>query len=88
VARKKRRFLDELGGRLKKGERMPPRTEKFLADLKMFCDQKHGRRAQLARFLGMPRQTVTDLLNGRQKPTGEQVLAIQEWLGGEREKNQ
>jgi transcriptional regulator with XRE-family HTH domain len=58
----------------------PPRTEKFLAEVKEFCDQKLGRRSELARFLGEPRQTITNLLNGRSSPTGEQVLAIHDFL--------
>jgi hypothetical protein len=42
------------------------------------------RRAGLARYLEVPKQTVTDLLNKRQNPTGEQVLAIQEFLRNRR----
>ena len=71
--------LDEMRKILKNGE-LPPRTKKFLEDLKAWCDRKYGRRAALARFLNVPRQTITDLLNGRQNPTGEQILAIQEFL--------
>jgi plasmid maintenance system antidote protein VapI len=42
--------------------------------------RKIGCRIELARFLEVPRQTITDLLNGRQNPTGEQILAMQELL--------
>ena len=55
-----------------------PRTKKLLEELKTWCDAKHGRRAELAHLLGLPRQTVTELLNGRQNPTGEQILTIHE----------
>jgi transcriptional regulator with XRE-family HTH domain len=86
MTREKRRFLDEADRKLEKALQMPPRSEKFLAELKVFCDQKPGRRAELARFLTVPRQTITDLLNGRQNPTGEQILAIQDWLDQQRNK--
>jgi transcriptional regulator with XRE-family HTH domain len=66
---------------------MPPRTRKFLEDLRTFCDGKYGRRSKLARFLGTDRQTITNLLSGRQNPTGEQVLAIQEFLAQEKNKS-
>lgn len=58
-----------------------PRVRAFLDNLKLFLDQGYGRRTDLAIFLGLPRQAVTDMLNGRQNPTAEQVLAIQEYLG-------
>ena len=67
-------------GKLKPWQHVPPRTKQFLAKVKAFCDQEYGRRAKLARFLGIQRQAVTNLLNERQNPTGEQVLAIMEWL--------
>jgi hypothetical protein len=41
--------------------------------------RKIGRRVGLGHFLEAPRQTITDLLNGRQNPTGEEILAIQEF---------
>jgi plasmid maintenance system antidote protein VapI len=59
---------------------MPQRTAKLLLMLKLWADQQRGRRAEIARYLGMPRQVVTDILNGRQNPTSEQALAIQEYL--------
>ncbi|MBV8279660.1 MAG: hypothetical protein JO170_30950 [Verrucomicrobia bacterium] len=59
---------------------MTERTDRFLARVRAWCDKEHGRRARLARFMEVPKQTVTDVLNGRQLPTGEQVLAMQEYL--------
>jgi RecA/RadA recombinase len=63
---------------------MPPKTDAFLAKLKAFCDLEYGRRSQLARELGVSRQTITDMLNWRRNPTSEQLLEIIEWLERER----
>ena len=59
---------------------VPPRTEQLLRELKAWCDQKHGRQSEIARYLGVPRQAINNWFGGRNWPTGEQVLAIQEFL--------
>jgi transcriptional regulator with XRE-family HTH domain len=60
---------------------MPPRTRKLLKELKAWCDQEHGRQAEVARYLKLPRQAISNWFGERSWPTGEQVLAIQEFLG-------
>jgi DNA-binding XRE family transcriptional regulator len=65
-------------------DEMPPRVKQFMAELRAWADQKRGRRVELAKFLGLPRQTITDWLGERQNPTAEQLLAIQEYLRNRR----
>jgi hypothetical protein len=64
------------------------RVDILLEEVRAYCREKHGRRSQLARYLGLTPQKVTDILNARQQPTGEQALAMQEWLALERRKDQ
>jgi len=60
---------------------MPPRTERLLKELKEWCDVRgYGAKAEAARAIGVKRQAVSDWFSARQEPTGEQVLAIQEFL--------
>lgn len=61
--------------------RMPPRTKKLLNELEAWCNARgYGSRTEVARAIGVKRQAVTDWFAERQEPTGEQVLAIQEFL--------
>jgi transcriptional regulator with XRE-family HTH domain len=56
---------------------MPPsEVEKLIRELTAWVDAEYGRRADLARQLGVTRQRVTDWLAGRKTPTLEQGLAI------------
>jgi hypothetical protein len=59
---------------------MPQRTEKLLEELRRWCDAEHGRRVLVARKMGVERQVVTNWLAGRQQLTGEQALALLEFL--------
>jgi hypothetical protein len=59
---------------------VPSKTEKLLKEIQTWCDLEYGRRAQLGRAIGVGRQVVTNWFAGRQRPTGEQVLLIQEFL--------
>jgi hypothetical protein len=61
---------------------MAKETQKLLKELEAWCDEPgtRGRRVELAKFLGTPRQTVTNWLKGRQQPTGEQVLLVLKFL--------
>ena len=59
---------------------MPKRTAKLLRELKRWADQERGRRKQVAEFLKVQPQAVTNLLSGRQQLTGEQALALREFL--------
>jgi transcriptional regulator with XRE-family HTH domain len=56
---------------------MPPsEVEKLIRELTAWVDAEYGRRAELARQLGVSRQRVTDWLAGRKTPTLEQGLSI------------
>jgi predicted XRE-type DNA-binding protein len=55
-------------------------TEKLMAELKAWVDAKYGRRAEIARELGVSRQRVTDWISDRYAPTLEQGLRLQALL--------
>ena len=42
--------------------------------------KKPGSRARLARYLGMPRQRITDFTKGRRLPDAETTLRLLHWL--------
>jgi transcriptional regulator with XRE-family HTH domain len=64
---------------------MPPKESALLIEeLKAWCDEKYGRRAELARKLGVSRQLVSDWFAGRTTPTLDAGLQIQELLRKER----
>jgi DNA-binding transcriptional regulator YiaG len=65
---------------------MPAETEKLLADLKVWCNEARGRRAEVAKLIGSPRQTITNWFRGVQQPTGEQALIVLKFLQQQREK--
>lgn len=54
----------------------PSEVQKLMEDLRTWLDAEYGRRAELARQLGITRQRVTDWLAGRRTPDLEQGLAI------------
>ena len=51
-------------------------VEKLIEELRAWVDAEYGRRADLARELGVPRQRITDWLSGRKAPSLEQGLTI------------
>jgi hypothetical protein len=59
-------------------------TEKLMADLKAWVDVEYGRRANIARMLGVPRQRVTNWIAGQGTPTLEQGLRLQAFLKRQR----
>jgi len=59
---------------------MATRTGKLLEKLRVWCATEHGRKAVVARFVGVSRQAVSNWLSGRQRLTGEQALALSELL--------
>jgi hypothetical protein len=65
---------------------MPERVKKLLAQIDDWCSQERGRRAEIARFLDLPLSTVSAWFreykkdSPKKQPTGEQVLALQEFL--------
>jgi DNA-binding transcriptional regulator YiaG len=54
--------------------------EQLIAELKAWADQEYGRRAQLARTLGVSRQVVSDWLARRSIPTLEKGLKLMAFL--------
>jgi DNA-binding transcriptional regulator YdaS (Cro superfamily) len=65
---------------------MPPKTQKLLDALEVWCDKERGRRAEIAKLIGIKRQSVTDWFSGRQQPTAEQILTIQELLAKQKKR--
>ena len=59
---------------------MPTESDKLLKRLKAWADKKSGRRSEIARTIGVSRQTVTNWLAGRRNPTLEDGLKIQVFL--------
>jgi transcriptional regulator with XRE-family HTH domain len=57
---------------------------KLIADLKAWADAEYGRRAELARMLGVSRQFVSDWFAGRRRPSLEHGLQIQAFLKKQR----
>jgi len=60
---------------------MPERTKKLLSELEAWCNREYGRRSEVARVLEVSPQAVSNWLSGRQELTGEQALALLEFLG-------
>jgi plasmid maintenance system antidote protein VapI len=60
---------------------MAERTKKLLSELQTWCNREYGRRSEAARVLGVSPQAVTNWFAGRQELTGEQALALHEFLG-------
>ena len=62
------------------------RLEKFLSEVQAACALKRGRKAQLARFLGVRPHQVNEWLTGQKcHPSAEYILGMAEWLGTLRE---
>jgi transcriptional regulator with XRE-family HTH domain len=61
-----------------------PRVRNLLNELRQWCTQQHGRQSEVARVLGVFPQAVSDWFLDKKQPTGEQVLAIQEFLRKQR----
>jgi len=50
---------------------MGPRTWKIISELRQYCDLQPGRRAEVARVLGLQRQVLTHWFADRKQPTSE-----------------
>jgi transcriptional regulator with XRE-family HTH domain len=59
-------------------------TQKLIADVQAWCDEAYGRQAQLARLLGVSRQSVSGWLSGRKSPTSEQALWLSQFMATQR----
>ena len=65
--------------------KMGRRTKEFLEELKAWCDQERGRQTRIAEIAEASKQAVSNWFAGRQEPTAEQLLSIQEHLKEEAE---
>jgi plasmid maintenance system antidote protein VapI len=67
-------------------KKLPPLTQELIDALHAWCDEPggYGRRSEVARALGVPRQAITHWLTGRQGPTAEQALALLRFLKQQR----
>jgi DNA-binding XRE family transcriptional regulator len=61
-------------------------TERLLNELEAWANEKRGRRAELARILGVDRSSVTDWFKRKSEPNWETGLKIQAFLKKQRRK--
>jgi predicted transcriptional regulator len=59
-------------------------SEKLLTELKAWANAEYGRRAELARMLGVSRQLVSEWFAGRATPTWDNGMRIEELLRKQR----
>ena len=57
---------------------------RLLRELQNWCSEKRGRNTEIAKMLGVSRQTVSDWFAGRSVPTLSTGLKIQAFLQRER----
>jgi transcriptional regulator with XRE-family HTH domain len=55
-------------------------SEQLLTELKAWANAEYGRRAELARMLGVSRQLVSEWFAGRATPTWDNGMRIEELL--------
>jgi transcriptional regulator with XRE-family HTH domain len=65
---------------------MSPELKAILNELKRYCDEERGRRAEVARTLGVSISGLWNILDGGQEPTESQTLKILEILARRRRK--
>ena len=61
-----------------------PEVARLLADLKKWCDGKHGRRTYIAKLIGVDRKRISDWFAGRVLPSLSAGLKIKTFLEGEK----
>jgi hypothetical protein len=61
-----------------------PQTVQLLESLKEWCDQKYGRRSEVARLLNVSPSLVTDWLMMRRTPSLDHGNILKEFLKKER----
>jgi transcriptional regulator with XRE-family HTH domain len=59
-------------------------SERLLAELKRWADAEYGRRAELARMLGVSKQLISEWFAGRSLPTWDHGLEIETFLKKQR----
>ena len=57
------------------------RTRKLVEQLRKWASRRHGRQQEVANALGVHKSVVSNWLAFRQELTGEQALALHEFLG-------
>lgn len=59
-------------------------TERLLNELEAWANEKRGRRAELARVLGVDRSSITDWFKGKSEPNWETGRKIEAFLRKQR----
>jgi hypothetical protein len=62
----------------------PKESEALIFELKIWADEKYGRRSELARMLGLSPQLITDWFAGRKTPTLDTGLKLQAFIKKQR----
>jgi hypothetical protein len=66
---------------------MSPRESQILmAELKSWCDERYGRRAEVAEAIGVSRQVVSDWIKGHAIPNLDNGLALRAFLQKQRKR--
>lgn len=60
---------------------MSPEMKELVRQLRKYCDQEKGRRSTVSKEIGVSMQSLWNILNDGQEPTGSQTLKILEILG-------
>jgi len=57
-------------------------TNELISELREWCEQEGGRKKFVAEYLGLPQPALSNMFRAKnpQQPTGEQALAIQNFL--------
>jgi predicted XRE-type DNA-binding protein len=56
-------------------------TKPLIDELRSWCKEKRGRQREASQALGVSDSTVSDWFHNRKKMTGDQVIAVQTFLG-------
>jgi hypothetical protein len=75
-----------MGKTKQKEEQTHPRTKRLIAELRKWCDQKYGRRSEMARLLGVPVSLFHNWLSipPHRTPDLDQGFAIEDFLKKQR----
>jgi transcriptional regulator with XRE-family HTH domain len=61
-----------------------PEIEKTISELQAWCAEERGRQMEIARFLDVSRQLVTDWLSRKANPMAYMLFKIRDFLGEQR----
>lgn len=61
-------------------EKPSPRLDALIGRMSSYCAEQRGRKAALAKFLGVRPHMVSEWLSGTSKPSAENALGILDWL--------